>query len=131
MRSLKVVLMMILFAFGPARSSAAIVFGLGGAPDNSTTEPGPPIEGPLPWMPSSPEITFFTNDNPQPAQNTALPCIGASPTCYSPDTASGGPKLKDTVVPAVPEPSTWAMMILGFCGLGFLAHRRRNALRVA
>jgi PEP-CTERM motif len=31
-----------------------------------------------------------------------------------------------TLAPAVPEPSTWAMMILGFCGLGFLAHYRRN-----
>jgi PEP-CTERM motif len=29
---------------------------------------------------------------------------------------------------AVPEPSTWAMLILGFCGLGFMAYRRkRNA----
>ncbi len=27
---------------------------------------------------------------------------------------------------AVPEPSTWAMMILGFAGVGFLAYRRRN-----
>jgi hypothetical protein len=27
---------------------------------------------------------------------------------------------------AVPEPSTWAMMLLGFTGLGFLAHRRRR-----
>jgi hypothetical protein len=30
--------------------------------------------------------------------------------------------------PAVPEPSTWAMMLLGFVGLGFLAHRRRREL---
>ena len=30
------------------------------------------------------------------------------------------------VVSAVPEPSTWAMMILGFFGLGFMAYRRRN-----
>lgn len=29
-------------------------------------------------------------------------------------------------VNAVPEPSTWAMMILGFAGIGFLAYRRRN-----
>jgi PEP-CTERM motif len=28
-------------------------------------------------------------------------------------------------VAAVPEPSTWAMMILGFCGLGFMAYRRK------
>lgn len=27
---------------------------------------------------------------------------------------------------AVPEPSTWAMMILGFCGIGFLSYRRHN-----
>jgi PEP-CTERM motif len=30
-------------------------------------------------------------------------------------------------VAAVPEPSTWAMMILGFCGLAFMAYRRRTA----
>jgi PEP-CTERM motif len=29
-------------------------------------------------------------------------------------------------VTAVPEPSTWAMMILGFCGLGFMAYRRKQ-----
>ena len=36
-------------------------------------------------------------------------------------------------VSAVPEPSTWAMLILGFCGLGFLAYRRKHqpALRAA
>jgi len=35
---------------------------------------------------------------------------------------------------AVPEPSTWAMMILGFVGLGFMAYRRKSngpALRLA
>jgi hypothetical protein len=37
-------------------------------------------------------------------------------------------------VAAVPEPSTWAMMILGFAGVGFMAYRRCNqsaALSVA
>jgi PEP-CTERM motif len=29
---------------------------------------------------------------------------------------------------AVPEPSTWAMMILGFAGIGFMAYRRRNTV---
>jgi len=28
--------------------------------------------------------------------------------------------------PAVPEPSTWAMMILGFMGVGFMAYRRKS-----
>jgi hypothetical protein len=29
-------------------------------------------------------------------------------------------------VAAVPEPSTWAMMILGFAGIGFMAYRRKS-----
>jgi hypothetical protein len=35
------------------------------------------------------------------------------------------------IAAAVPEASTWAMMILGFCGLGFLAYRRKDTLRLA
>jgi hypothetical protein len=31
-----------------------------------------------------------------------------------------------TAAGAVPEPSTWAMMILGFMGIGFLAYRNRG-----
>jgi hypothetical protein len=31
-----------------------------------------------------------------------------------------------TLTPAVPEPATWAMMILGFAGVGFMAYRRRK-----
>ena len=33
-----------------------------------------------------------------------------------------------TLTAAVPEPATWAMMILGFAGLGFMAYRRNNKL---
>jgi hypothetical protein len=33
-----------------------------------------------------------------------------------------------TFTAGVPEPSTWAMMILGFCGLGFMGYRRKNKL---
>jgi hypothetical protein len=29
-------------------------------------------------------------------------------------------------VAAVPEPSTWAMLIIGFAGIGFMAYRRRS-----
>jgi len=39
-----------------------------------------------------------------------------------------------TAAPPVPEPSTWAMMILGFTGVGFMAYRRKrggNALTAA
>jgi hypothetical protein len=36
----------------------------------------------------------------------------------------------DPLVTAVPEPSTWAMMILGFFGVGFMAYRRRSGVTV-
>jgi len=32
-----------------------------------------------------------------------------------------------TAVAAVPEPTTWAMMLLGFAGVGFVAYRRRSS----
>ena len=45
-----------------------------------------------------------------------------------------GNLLDNVSVTAVPEPSTWAMMILGFLGVGFVAYRRKQsgpALRMA
>jgi hypothetical protein len=35
--------------------------------------------------------------------------------------------LTGTITAAVPEPSTWAMIILGFFGVGFMAYRRKGA----
>jgi hypothetical protein len=32
---------------------------------------------------------------------------------------------------AVPEPSTWAMLLIGFAGIGFTAYRSRNKLEYA
>jgi outer membrane lipase/esterase len=45
-------------------------------------------------------------------------------------TAAGHMPIADAflAVSAVPEPSTWAMMILGFAGIGFMAYRRKNAM---
>jgi hypothetical protein len=42
--------------------------------------------------------------------------------------AQGGPETINAVhlTGAVPEPSTWAMVILGFFGVGFMAYRRRS-----
>ena len=34
-------------------------------------------------------------------------------------------------VNAVPEPSTWAMMILGFAGLAFITRRRKNRMALS
>jgi PEP-CTERM motif len=42
---------------------------------------------------------------------------------------SSGPETFEVVLTptAVPEPSTWAMMLLGFAGLGYAGYRRRCA----
>jgi hypothetical protein len=34
-------------------------------------------------------------------------------------------------VSAVPEPSTWVMILLGVAGVGFMAHRRRKSAMLA
>ena len=48
-------------------------------------------------------------------------------------TAGYGGNLATAAIGAVPEPSTWAMMILGFAGVGFMAYRRKKqgAFRIA
>jgi hypothetical protein len=38
----------------------------------------------------------------------------------------GPPAVLEMNVSGVPEPSTWAMMILGFFGVGFMAYRRKQ-----
>jgi len=42
-----------------------------------------------------------------------------------------GPVIGDVSISAIPEPSTWAMMIMGFLGVGFVAYRRRSGVRFA
>jgi choice-of-anchor C domain-containing protein len=44
-----------------------------------------------------------------------------------------GPALDNVSVTAIPEPATWAMMIFGFMGIGFMAYRRKTqaAFRIA
>ena len=39
--------------------------------------------------------------------------------------------ISNAVITAVPEPSTWAMMILGFFGVGFVAYRRKDKLALS
>jgi hypothetical protein len=41
---------------------------------------------------------------------------------------NGGIMLDAVAVQAVPEPGTWAMMLLGFAGIGFLAWRRSKSV---
>jgi PEP-CTERM motif len=39
--------------------------------------------------------------------------------------STGAETFGTAALAAVPEPSTWAMMVLGFCGLGFMTYRRK------
>jgi hypothetical protein len=45
------------------------------------------------------------------------------PLAFRVDNISG---TADVLTAAVPEPSTWAMMLLGFAGVGFIAYRRKS-----
>ncbi len=53
--------------------------------------------------------------------------------------ANGAPAVLDLELPGarladpVPEPSTWAMLLMGFAGVGFMAYRRNSkpVLRLA
>jgi hypothetical protein len=48
------------------------------------------------------------------------------PISFSDTFTVGGP-----VISAVPEASTWVMLILGFTGVGFMGYRKKNAFRFA
>jgi PEP-CTERM motif len=51
---------------------------------------------------------------------------------FNPDNSYFNPGDLGTLqVAAVPEPATWAMMILGFAGIGYLAYRRRQGAALA
>jgi Domain of unknown function (DUF4082) len=52
----------------------------------------------------------------------------AGPTLADPTNTDGTPGFFGPNISVVPELSTWAMMLLGFAGLGFFGYRRSNRL---
>ncbi len=54
-------------------------------------------------------------------------CCGSNEPIYSYPHVTFGL----TAASATPEPSTWAMMLLGFCGLGVMLRQKKAVLRVA
>jgi hypothetical protein len=63
--------------------------------------------------------------NLDPADNAAFAFNPDALDSYVITLTVDGSSVSETI-DAVPEASTWAMMILGFCGLGFFAYRRRS-----
>ena len=91
-----------------------------GGETQSTSVYDNPIHGFSGWMP---QTFYFTAD----ATSDVLSFLAVG-------TPAGVPpfSLLDSVsMMAAPEPSTWAMMLIGFGGLGFAAYRRRRKLDVA
>jgi hypothetical protein len=75
-------------------------------------------------------VTTLTYDvNPATLDELGIGFFGNSTQTGSSGTFTfSGISLTDDTsqVAAVPEPSTWAMMMLGFAGLGFMAYRRKD-----
>jgi PEP-CTERM motif len=61
--------------------------------------------------------------------NTTLAGLGLAPGTYTYTFGTNDSFVIDIPgqVAAVPEPATWAMMILGFFGVGFMAYRRKQS----
>jgi len=74
-----------------------------------------------PWTPES--LTF------------AVAAPGLTTLSFQSADESGpyGPVIGQVSISPIPEPSTWAMMILGFLGVGFVAYRRKatTSFRIA
>ena len=77
-----------------------------------------------PGTPFTPDLQAWTRDqNLDPDWlRIGTDIVGGS----SPPTFNMAFSLAGDTVAAVPEPSTWAMTILGFAGVGFMAYRRKS-----
>jgi choice-of-anchor C domain-containing protein len=78
------------------------------------------------WEPVS--FTFFA-DSPFETLTFLSTTTGFSGNAGFP--GAFGPALDNVAVSAVPELSTWAMMLLGFAGVGFIAYRRSKKVQLA
>jgi hypothetical protein len=92
--------------------------------NNFVTDAFPPVPWlpPNPWLPPSapPAITIGLN------LTEGFAPIDVTGGIFTFDQPVQVGTWEIRVAEAVPEPSTWAMMILGFGGIGFMACRRRN-----
>jgi hypothetical protein len=77
------------------------------------------------FNPSTDDFWLFINDF---AVTPSFDQVGYSQTAVSSDnlfdSISGGVAVTPITPSGVPEPSTWAMMLVGFAGIGFLGYRK-------
>ena len=103
---------------GQGSVSDATVFSFTGLQSPLTVTSGTftPADSFLPYRDFPPAQTSFVGQGPN--------GDGGCNNCYFGEIAV----LSVPSVSGVPEPSTWAMMLLGFAGIGFMAYRSKNKL---
>ena len=119
--------------FDLAAGNYVLGFYLSGNPDGS---PATKTVGVSVGSAADPSITFLTTLDSNHTLNYVFHTLAFTSTgdpvtlsFASQDAGSFGAVIGGvTISSAVPEPSTWAMMILGFAGVGFLAFRRKNKM---
>jgi PEP-CTERM motif len=86
------------------------------------------------YSPSTDDFWLFINDF---ATTPAFRQLGYTQTAvssanlfYTPDPGGTGSVTVTPITGGVPEPSTWAMMLAGFAGLGFLGYRQTVKARL-
>jgi hypothetical protein len=65
------------------------------------------------------------------AWETNVARIGPQPARRYPGRLRTTPGANQILLAAVPEPSTWAMMLVGFAGLGYADYRKTREPRAA
>jgi len=112
-----------------APGSYVLSFWLSGNPDGSPATKQ--LDVALGGLPSY--FTYTIGSNSHSSMNYDLETVSFTTSGFTPltftslDTNSPyGPVIGGLSISSVPEPSTWAMMILGFFGIGFMAYRRRG-----
>jgi hypothetical protein len=101
---------------GGGGSTTQISYSIGGLLTGAVSTAALNVYGGSPWQ------TFDSSFTPAATADLTLSFLPNG-------TWSGGfidaVSLSTPITGAVPEPSTWAMMLLGFVGLGFMAYRRK------